>query len=77
MAKKQSAPPATTIGDRIRAARTARSLTHEALARAAGLSLDTVQKLQAGKREPSASVIVALCRALEISADELLGITHR
>jgi transcriptional regulator with XRE-family HTH domain len=64
----------TTIGERLRAARVARGLTHEALARAAGLSTNHVQTLQSGRRQPNVDTLAALCRALRISADELLGL---
>lgn len=64
----------STLGDRLRAMRLDRGLTHEQLAQAAGLTLNTVQTLQSGRRVPGAETIVALCRALGCSADELLGL---
>lgn len=71
MTKKKSN---MTIGGRIRAARIAKGLTHEGLAQATGLSLDSVQKIQAGRREPQASTLAAIARALGVSADSLLGL---
>lgn len=64
----------TTLGDRLRAARLARGLTHEELARAAGLATNHVQTLQSGRRQPNVDTLAALCRALGVSADELLGL---
>ncbi len=44
------------------------------LARKAGLSDAVVSKLYAGKNMPSALTIIKLCKALNVSADFLLGI---
>lgn len=63
-----------TIGGRLRAAREAKGWTHEQLARESGLSLDTVIKIQSGRRQPGGETLVKLCRALGVSSDELLGI---
>jgi transcriptional regulator with XRE-family HTH domain len=71
---KQEAAAPSTIGERIRAVRIAKGMTHEALARAAGIGLDTVQKIQSSQREPQASTLAAIAVALGVSADELLGL---
>ena len=64
-----------TFGDRLRAARLDRGLTVNELAITSGLGFRTVQSLESGSRlDPPASEVVALCRALKVSADELLGL---
>jgi transcriptional regulator with XRE-family HTH domain len=51
-------------------------LNQEELAHRAGLSLSTIQKYEAGEREPRARAIIQLAEALEISADRLFRHTH-
>jgi hypothetical protein len=42
---------------------------------ASGLGFNVVQSLEGGNRlDPPASEIIALCKALNVSADELLGL---
>lgn len=72
MSTKTKNPP--TIAGRIRAAIAESGLTRAEVASRAGLSLDAVYKLLAGKHEPGAETLAKLCRALEVSADELLGL---
>ncbi|HWB13360.1 MAG TPA: helix-turn-helix transcriptional regulator [Pirellulales bacterium] len=64
-----------TLGSRLKQARAEAGWTQEELARHAGLSWSTISFLETGRRtDPPASTIVALCRALHLSADELLGL---
>ena len=75
---KASHPPSPapkTFGDRLRAVRLDRGLTLNQLAIASGLGFKMVQSLESGQRlDPPASEVIALCKALNVSADELLGL---
>jgi transcriptional regulator with XRE-family HTH domain len=51
-------------------------LNQDELAHRAGLSLSTIQKYEAGEREPRARAIIQLAEALEISADSLFRHTR-
>lgn len=64
----------TTIGDRLRLLREFRDVTQEALAERAGCSVDTIRKLEQGRRQ-SASIptLRALARALDVELERLLG----
>lgn len=62
------------FGSRLAAAIAARGLTRQQTAEASGLSLDFLYRLLSGRAAPGAETVVALCRALEVSADELLGL---
>lgn len=64
----------TTIGDRIRSLREFRDLTQEGLASRAGVSVDTIRKLEQNLR-PSAriSTLRALARALDVQLERLVG----
>ena len=63
----------TTLATRLRAAREARGFSQEDLARLALLSPDALARLERGS-DPKASALVELARALEVSADHLLGL---
>jgi transcriptional regulator with XRE-family HTH domain len=52
--------------------RKAAGLTHEALARKAGLSLGYVQRLAAGQHDPPLSTLKKLARALGVPVTELV-----
>ncbi|MGQ0530557.1 MAG: helix-turn-helix domain-containing protein [Panacagrimonas sp.] len=62
---------ATSIGDRLRAAREAMGLTQPALAAAAGIPLSTQQKYEGDHRQPGADSLAGYVRA-GISAHWLL-----
>jgi len=69
------APVPKTFGDRLHAARLARNLSVNELGIASELGFKVVQSLESGSRvDPPASEIIALCKALNMSADELLGL---
>lgn len=60
------------MGKRIRQLRTARGMTQEALARAAGLTLSTVSRIEKGTiKEPSRGTVRALAAALGVPAEDL------
>lgn len=64
----------TTIGDRIRALRDFRDVTQEQLADRAGCSVDTIRKLEQGRRQSaSIAILRALARALDVELERLLG----
>lgn len=61
------------FGTRLRAAREQRSLNQTELAKLAGLQPAAIGHFEAGRRKPSFANIRALAKALDISADYLLG----
>lgn len=58
----------------LRSARLARGLTQAELASATGLHVTAVSRFECGNGAPSAANLKALCKALNISADYLLGL---
>jgi transcriptional regulator with XRE-family HTH domain len=64
------------IGPRLKKARHEAGLTQEALAHAAGLSLPTVQRSEAGRHEPSLATVRALSGALDIDVSTLVDETE-
>ena len=64
------------IGARIRARRRAKNLTQEQLAAAAGISMPFLGHIERGSRKLSLATFVAPAKALDCSADELLGETR-
>jgi transcriptional regulator with XRE-family HTH domain len=54
------------LPERLRELRTNRGLTHEALAFAAGISVASVQRTEAGKHTPSLRTLTALAAALGV-----------
>ena len=64
-----------TIGDAIKARRMEMNLSQEALAEMANLNRITVSKYESGRVEPGASALGRIAAALEMSADDLLGLT--
>lgn len=64
----------TSIGDRIRNLREFRDVTQEELARRAGVSVDTIRKLEQGIRESARiNTLRALARALDVQLERLVG----
>jgi len=62
------------IGSRIRYFREIRGLNQKELAERIGVSNSRVSNWEQGINRPDADIIGLLCRALEVSADELLDI---
>ncbi|HYP74253.1 MAG TPA: XRE family transcriptional regulator [Microbacterium sp.] len=60
------------IGPRLRAARRARGWSLDELARRAGMSMSTLSRLEAGKRQASLELLVPLTRQLGIRLDDLV-----
>lgn len=64
----------TSIGDRIRSLREFRDVTQEQLATRAGVSVDTVRKLEQGVRQSARiNTLRALARALDVQLERLVG----
>lgn len=64
----------TSIGDRIRSLREFRDITQEELATRAGVSVDTVRKLEQGQRQSARiNTLRALARALDVQLERLVG----
>ncbi len=70
-AKKQ---PETEFGRRLVAVRQARGLTQTQLAEATGTTQRVVSRLETVAEYPTVPVLLEFCRALKVSADELLGL---
>ncbi|MBN9622306.1 MAG: helix-turn-helix transcriptional regulator, partial [Actinobacteria bacterium] len=64
------------LGEVVTREREALDLSQEDLAHRAGLSTSTIQKYEAGEREPRARALLQLASALEVSADVLLEHSH-
>lgn len=59
--------------DRIRKLRKERGLSITKLAEAIGVSYQSLQRYEAGKREPSIQVLIALANFFDVSVDYLVG----
>lgn len=62
-----------TLGERIRAAREARSISQERLAIELGVSWSTVNRYERDKNQPSVNRLRLLAEVLEIPITDLLG----
>ncbi len=70
----RAAPDTTTFAERLIALRIARGLSQSDLAKRAGLASSHVSMIESGeRRSPSGVTIGKLARALETSADDLIG----
>ena len=58
----------------LRSLRIEKNLTQKRLAEITGLTERGVQKYELGERKPNFDAIIALSKALQISADVLLGL---
>lgn len=58
-----------TISELFRTAREAAGMSQEATARAAGVSLSTIQRTEGGKLQPTAETLFAIADALGVEAD--------
>ena len=65
------------MGDRLRAARTARGLSLRALAERLGVSPSLISQVETGRARPSVSTLYAIANELDVSLDELLFIDAR
>ncbi len=60
------------LGDELRAARLAASWSQEELAERAGISRNYVSLLERNQKSPTVAVLFAICRALGISAADVI-----
>jgi transcriptional regulator with XRE-family HTH domain len=70
-------PEFREIGDRLRAARTARKLSLRGLADRLGVSPSLISQVERGLAKPSVSTLYAMARELDVSLDELLFVDAR
>ena len=63
----------SVYGDRIRRARVARGWSQDELAKRADTTQQTIQRYEAGKREPLAKNLTSLSAALGVTVSYLLG----
>lgn len=66
----------TTLGDAARAARKRLGLTQAEVAGLLDTSPIVYNRLERGRMLPSVPTLVRLCEALQVSPEELLGLTH-
>ena len=64
------------IGSRLEWHIVHQGMSHEQLARMTGLSASAISRICSGKNLPSVYVLMRVCPALGVSADELLGLDH-
>jgi transcriptional regulator with XRE-family HTH domain len=70
-------PEFREIGDRLRAARTARKLSLRGLADRLGVSPSLISQVERGIARPSVNTLYAMARELDVSLDELLFVDAR
>ena len=58
---------------RLKKLRTAHGMSQEALAKQTNITREYVNKLEAGRYDPTVSVVQRLAKALRVSVGELLG----
>jgi transcriptional regulator with XRE-family HTH domain len=61
------------VGPRLRELRRRRDVTLAALARATGISVSTLSRLESGQRKPTLELLLPLARAHGVPIDELVG----
>jgi len=75
-ADPQNAPELATLGDRLRALRSARGWTLEELAERSGLSKPFLSRLESGSRQPSIAAVLTLARVFEVPMGSLFDTRH-
>jgi transcriptional regulator with XRE-family HTH domain len=71
---KQKSPEATTFGQRLVALRNAMALTQQQLADEVGVSRRMIAYYEGQSEHPPTTLLPVLARALQVSADALLGL---
>jgi DNA-binding XRE family transcriptional regulator/mannose-6-phosphate isomerase-like protein (cupin superfamily) len=61
------------VGPRLRALRKQRGTTLEQLAKATGISVSTLSRLESGQRRPTLDLLLPLAQAHRVALDELVG----
>ena len=64
---------AEMFGEALKRWRSKRGLTQEALAHEAGITTSYASQVERGRKSPTLTVILKLCRALECTPGELLS----
>ncbi|MCU1294385.1 MAG: hypothetical protein JWP08_3235 [Bryobacterales bacterium] len=72
MRKFDSNPIDVTVGSRIRAARREAGLSQDELGKAVGITFQQIQKYEHGTNRISASRLIGLCEALDVSVFDIL-----
>ncbi|WP_190132390.1 helix-turn-helix transcriptional regulator [Streptomyces mashuensis] len=62
-----------SIGPRLRALRSDRGLTLEAVAEDTGISVSTLSRLESGKRRPTLDLLIPLARTHRVALDQLVA----
>lgn len=62
------------FGERLKEIRVSKNLTQKQLADLINSTERGIQRYESGERKPNFDAIIALCKALKISADYLLGL---
>jgi transcriptional regulator with XRE-family HTH domain len=73
MTRQQDTALAIGFGENLARIRWGRRISQQRLAQAAGLSRDTIGKLESGKRLPGLDTVLVICQVLEIDPNELLA----
>ena len=68
--------PEKAFGEVLRSARLSRQLSQEALAHESGLDRTYISLLERGERQPTLKTLLALARALKVSASTLVARTE-
>lgn len=66
-------PVLDAVGPRLRALRQQRGATLAQLARATGISVSTLSRLESGQRRPTLDLLLLLARAHQVALDDLVG----
>lgn len=73
MATKSTRKRTRTIGQRLRDARTAKQWSTQKLHEESRIAVGTINEAETGKRVPNGTTLLALCKALGITMNELTG----
>lgn len=68
---------AAVLGTELQKARSAAGLTQEELAAKAAVSREYVSQLENGRKSPTVHVFIRICRAMGVSAAELIAQIER
>ena len=74
MGRRVASQELVALGERIRERRTGLRLSQEALAEKAGISANTVSRIEGGQMSMTIGIFIKLVQALDTDAGSLLGI---
>ena len=75
--QKRSARKTETIGEQLVRLRTARALSQIELTRKTGIEQNKMSDYERNRTRLNAQAMILICKALDVSADELLGLDTR